>query len=161
VAVLPGDYWFHEGELSFQAGRTTAFRPSASLAAGQFYDGHRVEVTARPSWNPSPHLELGATYSFNAIRFPDRDLAVDLHLVRLRVRAAYDTHLSLSTFVQYNSLDDLTSLNARLRYNIRDGNDLWIVYDEAINTDRHSYTPVPPVSRGRAVMLKYTHTLLW
>jgi hypothetical protein len=161
VAVLPGDYWFHEGELSFQAGRTTAFRPSVSVAAGQFYDGHRVEVAASPSWNPSPHLELSGTYSFNAIRFPDRDLAVDLHLLRLRFRAAYDTHLSLSTFIQYNSLDDLTSLNARLRYNIRDGNDLWIVYDEAINTDRHSYTPVPPVSRGRAVMLKYTHTLLW
>src|SRR3990172_4063734 len=84
-------------------------------------------MQATPAWNPSRHLELGADYSFNAIRFPDRDLSLDVHLLRLRVRAAYDTHLSLSTFWQYNSVEDVASLNARLRYNVRDGNDLWIV----------------------------------
>ena len=52
---------------------------------------------------------------------------------------------------------DVPSLNARLRF-VRDGTDLWIVYNEALNTDRYSLTPVPPVSRGRAVMVKYTHT---
>jgi hypothetical protein len=161
VAVTPGTYWLHEGEATFRASRATRFQPSVTLAAGRFYDGHRVSVTATPAWNLSPHLELGATYSFNAIRFPDRDLSVDVHLLRLRVRAAYDTHLSLSTFWQYNSVEDVASLNARLRYNVRDGTDLWIVYNEAINTDRYSRTPIPPVSQGRALMVKYTHTLVW
>lgn len=45
-----------------------------------FYGGHRVALTATPAWNPSPHLEMGADYSFNAIRFPARDLALDVHL---------------------------------------------------------------------------------
>jgi len=44
---------------------------------------------------------------------------------------------------------------------MRDGTDLWIVYDEAVNTDRYSYTPMRPVSQGRALMVKYTHTLVW
>ena len=108
-----------------------------------------------------PHLELGAEYSFNAIRFPERDRALDVHLVRLRVRIAYDPRLSLSTFWQYNSLENLASLNARLRFNVRDGTDLWIVYNESINTDRYSYTPVPSVSQGRSLTVKYTHTLVW
>jgi hypothetical protein len=113
-------------------------------------------------WNARPpHLELWADYRFNAIRIPDRDRSVDLHLLRLRVRVAYDTRLSLSTFWQCNSVEDVASLNARLRYNLRDGIDLWIVYNEAVNTDRFSQTPVPPVSQGRAVMVKYTHTLVW
>jgi len=73
----------------------------------------------------------------------------------------HDTHLSLSTFWQYNSAVDVASLNARLRYNVRDGTDLWIVYNEAVNTDRYSRTPVPPVSEGRALMMKYTQTLVW
>ncbi|MDH3498428.1 MAG: hypothetical protein OER21_16865 [Gemmatimonadota bacterium] len=162
VAVPPGAYWFHEGAVEYRAGRTTLFQPSVEATAGQFYDGHRVAVTPRLVWNARPpHLELGADYSFNAIRFPDRDRALDVHLLRLRVHVAYDPRLSLSTFWQYNSVDDVASLNARLRFNVRDGIDLWVVYNETINTDRLSRTPVPPVSHGRAVMVKYTHTLVW
>lgn len=162
VPVPPGTYWFHEGEVGYQAGRTTLFQPSLSVTGGQFYDGHRVELAPSLVWNAvPPHLELGADYIFNAIRFPDRDLSLDVHLLRLRVRVAYDPRLSLSTFWQYNSVEDLASLNARLRFNVRDGTDLWIVYNESVNTDRYSKTPLPPVSQGRAVMVKYTHTLVW
>jgi hypothetical protein len=161
VVVLPGEYWFHEGEASYSAPSTNLFQAGIVATVGQFYDGYRVALSATPEWHPSPHLDMGVDYSFNAIRFPDRDLSLDMHLLLLRVRIAYDTHLSLSTFLQYNSVEDLVSMNARLRYNVRDGTDLWIVYNESINTDRYSHTPIPPVSQGRAVMVKYTHTLVW
>ncbi len=162
VAVPPGAYWFHDGAVEYRAGRTTLFQPSVEATAGQFYDGHRVAITPRLVWNARPpHLELGADYSFNALRFPDRDRSLDVHLLRVRVRVAYDPRLSLSTFWQYNSVEDVGSLNARLRFNVRDGTDLWIVYNETVNTDRYARTPALPVSQGRAVMVKYTHTLVW
>lgn len=41
------------------------------------------------------------------------------------------------------------------------GTDLRTVYNETINTDRYSHTPITPVSQGRALMVKYTHTLVW
>jgi hypothetical protein len=31
----------------------------------------------------------------------------------------------------------------------------------AINTDRYARTPIPPLSQDRALMVKYTHTLVW
>lgn len=161
VPVPPAAYWFHEGELGYRAPMSASFRPTVVATAGQFYDGHRVSLSATPAWNPSRHLELGLDYSFNAVRFPGRDLSLDAHLLRLRVQTAYDAHLSLSTFWQYNSVADVASVNARLRYNVREGNDLWVVYNEAVNTDRLTRTPLPPVSQGRAVMVKYTHTLVW
>jgi hypothetical protein len=161
VPVPPNAYWFHEGELGYRAPLSASFRPSVVAVAGRFYDGRRISLNASPAWNPSRHLELGIDYGFNAIRFPDRDLSLDVHLLRLRLQAAYDAHLSLATFWQYNSLADVASVNARLRYNVREGNDLWIVYNEAVNTDRFSRSPIPPASQGRAVMVKYTHTLVW
>jgi hypothetical protein len=161
VPVPPSAYWFHEGEFGYRAPMSASFRPSLMATAGQFYGGHRISIAVTPAWNPSRHLELGIDYGFNAIRFPERDLSLDVHLLRLRVQTAYDAHLSLSTFWQYNSVADVASVNARLRYNVREGNDLWIVYNEAVNTDRRSRSPVPPVSQGRAVMVKYTHTLVW
>ena len=161
VTVPEGNYRFHEAEASFRSGGTTAFRPSVTFAAGQFYGGNRLGIMATPQWTPSRHLTVGATYNFNAIRFPERDLELNTHLLRLRLRVAYDTHLSLSSFWQYNSLSNVASLNARLRYNFRDGTDLWVVYNETLNTDRHSRMPVPPRSQGRAIMVKYTHALIW
>jgi hypothetical protein len=161
VTVPAGNYRFHEAEASFRSGGTTALRPSVTFTAGQFYGGNRIGVMATPQWIPSRHLTVGATYNFNAIRFPGRDLELNTHLLRLRLRAAYDTHLSLSSFWQYNSLNNVASLNARLRYNFRDGTDLWVVYNETLNTDRNSRMPVPPRSQGRAIMVKYTHALIW
>ncbi|HEX9580247.1 MAG TPA: DUF5916 domain-containing protein [Gemmatimonadales bacterium] len=161
VAVPPGTYWFHEGEVAYMAPMSASFRPSAGFTAGQFYGGRLLSIRTNPAWNPSRHVELGVDYAFTAIRFPLRDVALDVHLARLRVRTAYDAHLSLSTFLQYNSATGVASLNGRLRYNLREGNDLWIVYNEEVNTDRFTRSPVPPASQGRAVMVKYTHTLVW
>ncbi len=161
IPVLPGDYWFREGELRFMAARQSRIRPTFTLTAGSFYDGHRVSLAANPAWNPSSHLELGVDYLFNAIRFPGRGVSMDLHVARARIQAAYDAHLSLSTFLQYNSSAHTASANARLRYNFREGNDLWVVYNETANTDRGLLVPEPPFSQSRALMVKYTHTLIW
>jgi hypothetical protein len=78
----------------------------------------------------------------------------------MRVQLALNTRVSLATFVQYNSTLDLTSINARFRYNLAEGTDLWIVYDEGLNTMRE-LADVPPLpgSAFRSFQLKYTHTL--
>ena len=161
VTIPVGDYWFHEAELRFESRPGTNIRPDVAVTAGQFYDGHRVSLLLQPALNLSRHLELSADYSLNRIRFPARDQAVNMHLLRLRVRAAYDVHLSLSAFLQYNSVSDQFDMNLRLRYNVRDGTDLWIVYNETLHTDREAWHPMPPRSLGRALLVKYTHTFIW
>jgi hypothetical protein len=160
--VGPGNYWFHEAELRYQGSRAGRIRPNFSVVAGSFYDGMRFGISARPSWNPSRYVELGAEYDFNAIRFPDRDQSLDVHLARLRVQTAFNIHLSIATFVQYNSAADAASVNARLRYNFREGQDFWLVYTETLNTDRLVLAgPDLPTSQDRVLLVKYSHTLVW
>ncbi len=43
-------------------------------------------------------------------------------------------------------------------YNFHEGNDLWLVYNEDINTDRDYDIPRELLTRGRTVLLKYTNT---
>jgi hypothetical protein len=50
------------------------------------------------------------------------------------------------------------SANVRFRYNFREGNDLWIVYNEGMNTDRHRLTPTLPFTDSRTILVKYTYT---
>jgi uncharacterized protein DUF5916/cellulose/xylan binding protein with CBM9 domain len=159
ASILPGDYWFTRLEFSTMAPRTGSFRPTFTVSAGSFYDGTRVGLSARPAWNPNRHLELGVDYDYDRVRFAARHQATDLQLVRLRVQLALDVHLSLATLAQYDNADDVVGMNARLRYNFRDGRDLWIVYNEAINTERPLVLPRLPQTRSRAILVKYTHTL--
>jgi hypothetical protein len=159
--VPVGDYWFHGGSLRFQASRAGTFRPTFTASGGTFYDGWNVALQAEPAWNLSSHFEFSAAYQFNLIRFPERGQSLNAHLARVRADVAMDTHLSISTFLQYNSTEDVASVNARLRYHVREGNDLWIVYDEGMNTVRdQAGDPRLPLSQNRALLVKFTYTLV-
>lgn len=90
---------------------------------------------------------------------PDRDQGFDAHLARLRIGTALNTKVSTNAFIQFNSATNTVSANVRFRYNFREGNDLWIVYDEGMNTDRRRLTPTLPFTDIRTILVKYTFTL--
>jgi hypothetical protein len=158
ASVPAGEHTFHRVVGSFDPGASRLFRVGARLDAGTFYDGWSGSVAVRPTWNVSPRLELGAAYELNAVRFPDRGQGFDAHLGQLRATAALNTRVSASAVAQYSSLRDLVTANLRLRYAFGEGNDLFLVFNEGINTDRLSSGPTLPLSDSRAVLLKYTHT---
>jgi hypothetical protein len=162
VFIPPGEYWFHQAELRMQLPWGDIFRGDYTVSAGSFYDGTRLGAALNPVWNASRYLELGAGYEVNRLDFSDRDQATTVHLGRLNVQVALNTHISASTFLQYNGSDDLTSMNLRFRYHFREGTDLWVVYNEGLNTERNNgLDPRLPLSAGRSLMVKYTHSLIW
>ena len=76
-----------------------------------------------------------------------------------KVQAALDIHLSAAALLQYNSTVDQVNANIRFRYHFREGSDLWLVYNDAVNTERDILgRPQLPFSQGRNLMLKYTYT---
>ena len=66
---------------------------------------------------------------------------------------------SAVAFVQYNSTQDIVTANVRFRYNPREGNDLYLVWNEGLNTDRRGFTQARPFTDQRTILLKYSHTL--
>lgn len=162
ATVVAGDYWFYQGDARLQLPRSDLLRGDFTATAGSFYDGTRLGVGLNPTWNPSRHVEMGAGYEINSLDFADRDVATTAHLVRLKLQLALDTRLSFSTLAQFSNVADLATFNARFRYNFREGTDLWIVYNEGLHTERDLLdVPRLPLSAGRTIMLKYTHTLVW
>jgi hypothetical protein len=133
-----------------------------TVTAGQLFDGRRIAVSNDFDWPLGAYLQLRGGWEWNRIRFDERGQAFDANLLRLTLRAALDTHLSLNLFAQYNSLTDQVATNARLRYNFREGQDLWLVWNEGLNVDRDPLgVPRLPRSQARALSLKYTHTLIF
>jgi hypothetical protein len=163
VGVQPGIYRFLTVWFQYEPPTGSRLRTGFDARMGGFYDGYSSQFTFTPTWNLSRHLELGASYQVNVIRFPDRHTGLTAHVARLRVGAAASAKLSATAIAQINSVTDRFGLNLRLRYNLAEGRDIWLVYNEGLNTDqddRPAGTPLLPLSDARALRLKATWMLV-
>jgi hypothetical protein len=125
---------------------------------GQYYDGTRISFRLQSTWNLSKHFELGGTYNFDHVNIIKRDVSMTNHIIGIKVLYMLDTHLSVNAYIQYNTALHGIITNFRLRYNPKEGNDLYLVFNEDRNTDLLRELPNLPVYNSRAVMLKYTYT---
>jgi hypothetical protein len=158
VEVPSGEYTFYgvEGNLQTPMGRIFYLIPNFTV--GSFYDGWRISVGTLFSWNVSPVWELSGYYQFNRIEFADRNQELTAQLARVRVLATFTTKISASAFIQYNGADDIVVANVRIRYNPREGNDFYIVYNHGVNMDRYRKVPNLPFTDSQAIMIKYSYT---
>ncbi|MCB9272844.1 MAG: carbohydrate binding family 9 domain-containing protein [Lewinellaceae bacterium] len=130
----------------------------SEFTAGRFYDGYLFSVGLNPRVKLSSHFELDGFYGFNHADFQERGQRLNTHLARLKGLYMLNTRFSVAAFLQYNSLESNYAGNIRLRYNPREGNDLYIVYNDLLNGGREREVPHLPFSSARAVVMKYTYT---
>lgn len=163
---LSDDAYVPEGEYGFYQFSARIFTPSSKLIAsrmefeaGQFYDGSKVTVQMTPMINFNSSFQITGSYEFNAIRFPERDQELNSHIGRVNVLYMFSTKLSVSTFLQFNNANDAFIGNFRLRYNPREGNDFYLVFNEYRGfMVPESVIPENPPYYNRTVLVKYTHT---
>ena len=160
VGIPAGTYRWADLQLFYQASTGRRMRSEVIAEIGGFYDGSMKKITVGPTWNVSRFLELGGDYQFADFTFSERNLDLRTHLLRFRIRAAANIRFSASALVQYNSVAHVVEGNMRLRYNFRDGQDLWLVYNQGLNTDRlrHDGAPELPISNARTLVFKFTKT---
>jgi hypothetical protein len=158
--VPPGTYNFVNAAASYEifGGRT---RGSVAATGGTFYDGTSVSFSVNPSLILSRHVQMQGFYRYTRIRFPKRKQEYDGHLVRLKVDASMNTKLSTAAFIQYNYSIHAVIINMRIRYNPREGNDLYIVYNEGLNTNRDRGELMLPPTSNRTILIKYTYTFVY
>jgi hypothetical protein len=161
AAFVPaGRYTFYGVNGFYQTPWGRSLRSGFNVDAGSFYDGTRLSAGVSPTWSISRHLELSGEYQLNRVRFDSRKQEFNAHIARVRVKVNVSTEVSATAFAQYNSAANGVILNFRLRYNPREGSDLYIVYNEGLNIDRFRESPVRPATDTRTVLLKYTYTFV-
>jgi hypothetical protein len=156
--VPTGSYTFYGIESSFDTPKGSLYGITTTVDAGSFYDGRRFTITLKPFAAISKHLQLEGMYQFNRVEFPDRNQKFTGHIGQLKTSAFLNSKLSLISIVQYNSAIDKIITNIRFRYNPQEGHDLYIVYDEGLNTDIQREIPVLPRTSNRTILVKYNYT---
>jgi hypothetical protein len=158
VSVPPGHYVYPGLSFMLQTPPGRLFNTILTGDVGGYYDGWRVSLGAMPTWSGIPDLEIGGMFQYNLVRFPKRGESFLAPLGQLRVLATLSVKLSLSALVQYSAADHAVTANFRFRFNPREGSDVYLVYNEGLNTERTGRVPYPPLTRGRAVWIKINHT---
>jgi len=156
--IPSGRYEFINFMGSFSTPMTQPFFVMVTTQAGEFFDGNRLSVNLQPTWNISKHFELGTIYNFDNLSFTERDEYLTNHILGIKALYMLDTRLSVSAYIQYNTAMKGILTNLRLRYNPKEGNDFYLVFNEGRNTNLERETPYLPVYSERSFLLKYTYT---
>jgi len=163
LSVPEGRYRYGSVRIAYAPSTANPLRLGADAEAGGFYDGSLVSASLTPTWNASRHLEVSGAWQVNRIAFSgrgqDRDQERVAHVGRLRTVMMLNTRLSGVALVQINTATDALLVNLRLRYNPREGNDLYVVYNHGLVTDRFGYDPARPLTENQTLLIKYSHTL--
>lgn len=156
--VPEGAYSFFVLKETFGSPATSRFSVKSENLLGQYYDGSVISVKLLPQWSLSQSIKIEGQYQFNSISFPVRDQKYVSHVTGLKLTFMFSTKLSAGAFIQYNSAADAFLTNIRIRYNPREGNDLYLVFNEGRNTDILRETPHLPGIDNQTLQIKYSHT---
>lgn len=158
ASVAPGKYSFTSFSSSYFTSSSKAISAEFNADAGKFYNGWKLSFYANPKMNIGSGFDLGLTYYLDFVNFPSRTVGFTNHIPGLKGVLTLSTKTEFSAFIQYNTAVDKVFANFRFRYNPREGNDLYLVYNEGLNSNIARDVPTLPRSAGRTILLKYTYT---
>ena len=158
IDILLGEYttW----ELGVR-GRTAGHRRvsgGGGFSRGGFWDGDRTRVNARVSFRPNPGVSISTNFEHNAVTLPRGNFDANVYEVEGQWNA--NQWISVTNQVRYDNDSNIVGLFARMRWIVKPGNDVFLVYThnwrnlgEDILNDRDLIT----LSRGGAVKASYTY----
>ena len=158
VKVLAGDYSFYGFEAMVFTPQSKPFSSMIMLEGGEYYDGKKFSISLQPVLSISQSLQITGAYQYSYVNFAARAQKLNSHFANLKLLVMFNTKLSASIIVQYNNTYDILVGNFRLRYNPKEGNDFYLVYDENRNSGNNYLYPEPPSYYNRSVVIKYSHT---
>ena len=166
---LSDDIYFEIGSYNYTNFQASISTPGnnllalkASATAGQYYDGTIMTFgPAELTMRSSASMKFAVDYQYSQIDVKARDQYYKSHLVRLKTDFTFTTKLSLLLFFQYSSEFKFGINNIRFRYNPREGNDLYLVYNGAYNSHLTRESPSLPRIQENTLVLKYTYTFIW
>jgi Domain of unknown function (DUF5916) len=158
VAIPVGNYAYQGVKTTIGSPTATKFSGTVSLDVGSFYNGNIVTLNPQLRFDGSKLVQLQANYRYDKINFGDNNPSFENHLFSLSSLFTFTTKFSINGLAQYDYLNSKVGSNIRLRYNAKEGNDLFVVLTNVNNTDRFREIPNLPTYQSWLLVMKYKHT---
>jgi hypothetical protein len=142
VIIDSGDYSWSAAELGLYSGDQRTLVLEATLAKGDFYDGDRMQVEADLIWQPSKYFSLSGGIEYNDIAL--KSGAFTSRLLTMRTDISFSSSWSWNTLAQYDNESNELSINSRLRWLPKAGQEVILVVN-------HGYLVDEPLPDSRRV----------
>jgi hypothetical protein len=162
VFFQAGSYNYYNFETGFTTPSNRLISFNYMLMMGEYYDGTYIDLTpAQVNFRISSNVNFGLSYRYSQVDIRDRDQHFKSHIVRLKSEFTFTTKLSLLMYFQYSSNEKFGVNNIRFRYNPREGNDLYLVFNGDYNTNLTRVYPELPAMNRTLFTIKYTYTFVF
>jgi len=158
IELIEGLYNFNSIYAYVETPPANKLRYSINFGTGNFYSGKKTTFAVSPSINITPDLLLEATYAYNLLKFSSLNISENIQLSSFSILYTYSTKLTLNALVQHNNVSKTILGSFRLRYNPKEGNDFYLVYNGNRNQDRNRLVPMLPINSAQIILLKYSYT---
>ena len=126
IPILPGDYVTWNANARLQTARYRPVSVQAGVEYGDFWDGDRTGLSTEVTVQPRPGYRLSASVERNEITLPAG--AFDTNLFRVEGGWDISPWASLTGNVQYDDVTELVGLFGLLRWIVKPGNEIFLVY---------------------------------
>ena len=151
---LPADrYHYSQALITYNGDTRKNFSYSATYSGGQFYNGIIHSILGSITLRSRPHLNLILQAEYDKLQFPHSYGSSELFLLSPKIEYSFNTKISWTTFMQYNTQANNFNINSRFQYRFKPMSDLYLVY-----TDNYFTTPLLQ-NKNRAIVLKVNYWL--
>jgi hypothetical protein len=147
-----GGYINPDLQLNYFSDPRKKLTESINFQYGGFYGGRIITLQPGINYKAIPWGKFGLGVAYNNILFPSPNGLTQLFLISPQMEIFFNTKLSFTTFLQYNTQIDNLNVNARLQWEFRPLSFLYIVYTD-------NYIPEMMIKKNRALVLKLNYWL--
>jgi hypothetical protein len=133
IFIPAGEYSFERYGSFLRSAGHRKFSFELWLEDGGYFNGDRLQISPEVSWRPNEFFGLEFEIDYNKYDFPGSTATT--RQMTLKADFAFNSKLSLTTLAQYDNVSDDIGINARLRYNVEAGRDIWLVLNHSMVED--------------------------
>jgi hypothetical protein len=153
VEIPIGDYSAWRAGVGGSTASRRSVAAGAELSAGGFWSGSRTTAGSFLTVRPLPGVNLTGTVERNDVRLAEGEFSTTL--TRLSAGVYPSPLTALTSTLQYDDLSRIVGLYSRLRWTVRPGSDVFLVYTH--NWIDPLEGPLQTRERGAVTKLTYTH----
>ena len=150
-------------DIEFTLPQKANYTGTGLIKWGDFYGGKIISFNISPTYIFNKHFRVALYYEYDHIQFPaefsdNGNGLFQNNLVRLNISYFFSSKVSIKLLTQLDDLSNQVTSNLRFRYNPKEGTDLYIVFNQGLNTDRTRLEPHLPVIDTQVFTVKFIKT---
>ncbi|MGH7151853.1 MAG: DUF5916 domain-containing protein, partial [Planctomycetota bacterium] len=151
ITIPEGSYDFVRFGAFVETSDKRPLSATAGFEAGEFFDGRRLDLEFGLAWRPSGRFNASGEYEQTRLETPfgaagaDADGDFTVRIGRLRTEVNFSPAVSWQTLAQFDNVSRTAGVNTRLRWILRPGQDLFLVFNRNQPYGSRPWNAVTPV----------------